>query len=164
MDWSLAIAGLSLAVSSWVAVRQWRSAEQAHFTVAWRDSGMLVVVNQGPGAAKKVSASASVGARSPRKESTAKADLLPARQPLSLGVPASLGEEPPVVTVAWKDRRFRPQTWTIETPPRPAPLPAPRSSRSAPLEEGVRRVARAEAEAVIAEERRYRDAMGRYGR
>ncbi len=56
VEFSDVVAGLALAISGATFVTQRRAGGRVHFTAEWADHHTIILINQGPGFATKVSA------------------------------------------------------------------------------------------------------------
>lgn len=119
LDSSSWIALAALALSIYSLWRQWRSAGVANFTVDWEAGGSLVLLNQGPGAARSLSAQPA--GHTAHVVSTIKAAAyIGPGQVARMTVYFALGAERfEAVEVSWKDNRLRRQTRLITVPDLP---------------------------------------------
>lgn len=140
---TIAISGLSLAVSVYVLWRQRRAEGRAHFTAEWEDIDSLLYINHGPGAAKNVRVR--FESRAAPVDETIR--YIGAFQVMRLGhIVSILGEAPTrEILLSWTDNRRKRQEVTLHLPDPPRapsrPTPSPRDG----LEKTVRDLARDEA-------------------
>lgn len=119
LDSSSWIALAALALSIYSLWRQWRSAGVANFTIDWEAGGSLVLVNQGPGAARSLSAQPAEPTNHVVMPIKAAAYIGP-RQVARMSVYLAYGAEKfEAIEVTWKDNRLRRQSRIITVPDLP---------------------------------------------